>query len=53
MNQEGAAFTYLREMFPRISEAKLKEDICIGPQIQDLVKNEYFDSFLQGEKMAD
>jgi len=27
MNQEEAAFTYLREKFPRLSEAKLKEGI--------------------------
>jgi len=30
MNQEEAAFTYLREKFPRLSEAKLKEGIFIG-----------------------
>jgi hypothetical protein len=34
MNQEEAAFTYLREEFPRLSEAKLKEVIFIGPQIR-------------------
>ena len=33
MNQEEAAFVYLREKFPRLSEAKLKEGIFIGPQI--------------------
>jgi hypothetical protein len=50
MNQEEAAFTYLREKFPRLSEAKLKE---IGPQIRDLIKDDYFDKLLQGdEKLA-
>jgi len=43
MNQEEAAFTYLREKFPRLSEAKLKKVIFIGPQIRDLIKDEYFD----------
>jgi len=33
LNQEEAAFTYLGENFPRLSEAKLKEGIFIGPQI--------------------
>ena len=33
MNLEEAAFTYLRENFPRLSEVKLKEGIFIGPQI--------------------
>ena len=31
MNQEETAFTYLWEMFARLSEAKLKEGIFIGP----------------------
>ena len=53
MNQVEAAFTYLREKFPRLSEAKLKECIFIGPKIRDLIKDEYFDKLLQGdEKMA-
>ena len=52
MNQEEAAFTYLREKFPRISEAKLKESIFIGPQIRDLIKDEYFDKLLQGDEKA-
>ena len=52
MNQEEAAFTYLREKFPRLSEAKLKEGISIGPQIRDLVKDEYFDKLLQGDEEA-
>ena len=50
MNQEEIAFTYLREMFPRLSEAKLKEGIIIGPQIRDLIKDEYFDKLLQGDE---
>jgi len=52
MNQEEAAFTYLREKFPRLSEAKLKEGVFIGPQIRDLIKDEYFDKLLQGDEKA-
>ena len=53
MNQAEAALTYLREKSPRLSEAKLKEGIFIGPQIWELIKDEFFDSLLQGdEKMA-
>jgi hypothetical protein len=29
MNQEAAAFTYLREKFPKLSEAKLKEGLFL------------------------
>jgi len=52
MNQEKAAFTYLREKFPRLSEAKLKEGIFIGPQIRDLIKDEYFEKLLRGDEKA-
>jgi hypothetical protein len=52
MNQEEAAFTYLREKFPRLSEAKFKESIIIGPQIRDLIRDEYFDKFFQGDEKA-
>jgi len=51
-NQEEAAFTYLQEQFPRLSEAKLKEVIFIGPQIRELIKDEYFDTLLQGDEKA-
>jgi len=52
MNQEEAAFTYLREKFTRLSEAKLKEGIFIDPQIWDLTKDEYFVKLLQGNEKA-
>jgi len=53
MNQEEAAFTYLREKFPKLSEAKLKEGVLIGPQIRELIKDEYFEKLLQGDEKAD
>ena len=53
MNQGEAAFTYLWEKFTRLSQAKLKEGILIGPQIQDIIKDEYFNKLLEGdEKVA-
>jgi len=52
MNQGEAAFTYLWEKFPRLSEAKLKEGIFIDPQIRDIIKDEYFDTLLQGDEKA-
>jgi len=53
-NKGKAAFTYLLEKFPRLSEAKRKEGIFIGPQIRDIVKDEYeyFDKLLQGDEKA-
>ena len=47
-----AAFTYLWEKFPRLSEAKLKEGIFIAPQIWDVIKDEYFDKLFQGDEKA-
>jgi len=52
MNQEEAASIYLQEKFRRLNEAKLKEVIFIGPQIRDLMKDEYFDKLLQGDEKA-
>ena len=52
MNQEETSFTYLGENFPRLGEAKVKKGIFIGPQIRDIIKDEYFDKLLQGDKKA-
>ena len=43
---------YLREKFPRLSEAKLKESVFIGPQIRDIIRDEYFDKLFQGDEKA-
>ena len=52
MNQEEAAFTHLWEKFPRLSEAKLTEGVFIGPQIRDIIKDEYFDTLLQDDEKS-
>jgi len=52
MNLGESAFTYLWEKFPRLSEAKLKEGIFTGPQIWDIIKDEYFDKLLHGDEKA-
>jgi len=46
MNQGEAVITNLWEKFPRLSEAKLKESIFVGPQLRDLIKDKYFDKLL-------
>jgi len=52
IKQVEVTFTYLWEKFPRLSEAKLKVGIFIGPQIRDLIKDEYVDKLLQGDEKA-
>ena len=53
MNKEGAGFRYLRQMFPRISDAKIKEGIFVGPQIRHVMNDKHFEEMLVGpEKVA-
>jgi len=33
MDKESEGFDYLRQKFPKICEAKVKEGILVGPQI--------------------
>ena len=37
VNKESERFAYLRQKFPKISEAKMKEGIFIGPQINSTI----------------
>ena len=46
MDTNKPAFTYLREKFPRLSEAKIKEGIFVGPQIRDIFKDPKFENLL-------
>jgi hypothetical protein len=40
--KKGKGFDYLRQKFPRISEAEIKEGISIGPQVNQLFKDPDF-----------
>jgi hypothetical protein len=47
------AFAYLREKFPRLSAEKSKAGVFVGPQIRQLLKDEYFERVLSdSEKPA-
>jgi hypothetical protein len=37
MNNKNEGFPYLRQKFPKISEAKMKDGIFIGPQINSTI----------------
>jgi hypothetical protein len=43
MKEEGKAYKYLSGKFPRLSDAKVKEGVFIGPQIRELFRNHQFD----------
>ena len=36
VDKNGPVFAYLKEKFPRVTEAKIKEGIFVGPQIKKL-----------------
>lgn len=46
MDKEGEGFAYLKKMFPKISDAKLKEGIFVGPQIRQLMRDAHFEATL-------
>jgi hypothetical protein len=46
MDKNGARFMYLKQKFPRLSDAKIKEGIFVGPQIKELIKDEQFEEQL-------
>ena len=53
LNQDSSAFTYLLESFPKLSEAKIKGGIFIGPQIKKLFEsNEFSDRLNYIERTA-
>lgn len=53
LNKEGTAFKYIRNKFPKKSEAKLKEGVFDGPQIRKLMRDpEFVKSMTDLEKHA-
>jgi len=43
MDKTVREFEYLRNKFPNVSDAKIKEGIFIGPQIRKLMQDKQFD----------
>lgn len=41
MDKDGEGFAYLRGQFPKLSYAKVKEGIFIGPQIRRLLRDNF------------
>jgi len=47
MDQNGAAFMYLKNKFPGTRDAKIKEKVFVGPQIRELIKDVIFEDQLR------
>ena len=50
MDQSGSAFEYLVEKFLRLSEAKIKKGVSLGPHIRKLFRDDMFNKLLQGNE---
>ncbi|ESO12521.1 hypothetical protein HELRODRAFT_159075 [Helobdella robusta] len=50
LDKTSDAFTYLRSMFPRISDAKIK-GIFVGPQIRKVIGDKHFQDMLNGKDL--
>jgi hypothetical protein len=46
MNKHGKGFEYLRENFPKFSDAKLKEGVFIERQIREIIDDDLFEHLL-------
>ena len=45
-DKTGRRFEYVRNKFPNVSDAKIKEVIFIGPQIRELMQDKQLDEDL-------
>ena len=48
-DKHGKGFGYLREKFPKLSDATLKADISVGPQIRVIINNDLSEHLLKTE----
>ncbi len=42
LNEKSKAFEYLKTFFPKLSEAKIKAGVFVGPQIRQIFVDEKF-----------
>lgn len=48
--KNGERFTYLCSNFPKLSEAKLKEDVFINPDLRKPLSNPLFSEIMEKKK---
>ena len=46
MDRNGEGYNFLTRKFPRISDAKIKDGIFVGPQIRELLNDKVFEIIL-------
>ena len=52
LDRTSHTFLYLGTKFPKLSEAKRKEGVFVGPQIRELLKDKRFDEIIVGKEKA-
>ena len=52
LRKDCPAFEFLHECFPKLSDAKIKEGVFVGPQIRKLILNDMFDKTLNEAELA-
>lgn len=50
LDKESEAFKYLKTVFPSLSDAKIKEGVFIGPQINKLLADLEFEEYLSPDE---
>ena len=52
LDDESAAFKYLQDLFPKLSEANVKAGIFVGPQIKKIIECDEFPKLLNRKEKA-
>jgi hypothetical protein len=42
IDQNGSGFLYIKQNFPRIREARIKDEIFLGPQIREIMREAHW-----------
>jgi len=50
LDKESATFKHLQQLFPNLSEAKVKAGVFIGPQVKKVIKRQEFPKLLRAKK---
>ena len=50
MDRNGRTFLYLRQKFPLISDAKIRDRVYTGPDIRSLLRDEVFERIVTGDE---
>lgn len=52
LDKDGECFKYLKNKFPKLSDAKIREGIFVGPQIRKLFKDQNFQEKMNNLELA-